>query len=80
MLSLTTNARLSQVAGTTRDAADISYDRAGERHTLIDTVPPALTDGQLRRSLLAMRAERSIRRADLCLLVVDLAAGITVGS
>ena len=28
---------VSEVAGTTRDAVDIPYDRAGERHTLIDT-------------------------------------------
>lgn len=70
---------VSEVAGTTRDAVDIPYDRAGERHTLIDTA------GLRQRSRMdssvevfsAMRAERSIRRADLCLLVVDLAAGIT---
>ncbi|HBM78901.1 MAG TPA: ribosome biogenesis GTPase Der [Verrucomicrobiales bacterium] len=70
---------VSEVAGTTRDAVDIPYDRAGERHTLIDTA------GLRKRSRMdtsvevfsAMRAERSIRRADLCLLVVDIAAGIT---
>ncbi|MCH2065307.1 MAG: ribosome biogenesis GTPase Der [Roseibacillus sp.] len=70
---------VSEVAGTTRDAVDIPYDRAGERHTLIDTA------GLRQRSRMdtsvevfsAMRAERSIRRADLCLLVVDLAAGIS---
>lgn len=69
---------VSEVAGTTRDAVDIPYDRAGERHTLIDTA------GLRQRSRMdtsvevfsAMRAERSIRRADLCLLVVDLSAGI----
>ena len=70
---------VSEVAGTTRDAVDVPYDRAGERHTLIDTA------GLRQRSRMdtsvevfsAMRAERSIRRADLCLLVVDIAAGIT---
>lgn len=70
---------VSEVAGTTRDAVDIPYDRAGERHTLIDTA------GLRQRSRMdtsvevfsAMRAERSIRRADLCLLVVDLSAGIS---
>ena len=70
---------VSEVAGTTRDAVDIPYDRAGERHTLIDTA------GLRQRSRMdtsvevfsAMRAERSIRRADLCLLVVDLSVGIS---
>ena len=70
---------VSEVAGTTRDSVDIPYDRAGERHTLIDTA------GLRQRSRMdssvevfsAMRAERSIRRADLCLLVVDLSAGIS---
>lgn len=70
---------VSEVAGTTRDAVDVPYDRAGERHTLIDTA------GLRQRSKMdtsvevfsAMRSERSIRRADICLLVIDLAAGIS---
>ena len=70
---------VSTLAGTTRDAVDIPYERDGEHHTLIDTA------GLRARSKMdtsvevfsAMRAERSIRRADLCLLVVDLAAGVT---
>jgi len=70
---------VSEVAGTTRDAVDIPYDRAGERHTIIDTA------GLRQRSRMdtsvevfsAMRAERSIRRADLCLLVIDLSAGLS---
>jgi GTP-binding protein len=70
---------VSELPGTTRDAVDIPYDRAGERHTLIDTA------GLRQRSRMdssvevfsAMRAERSIRRADICLLVVDLVAGVS---
>lgn len=70
---------VSALAGTTRDSVDIPYDRAGERHTLIDTA------GLRQRSRMdtsvevfsAMRAERSIRRADLCLLVVDLSVGVS---
>jgi GTP-binding protein len=69
---------VSEVAGTTRDAVDIPYVRDGEKHNLIDTA------GLRKRSSMedavevfsAMRSERSIRRADLCLLVVDLAAGV----
>lgn len=70
---------VSDIAGTTRDSVDIPYLRDGERHTLIDTA------GLRQRSKMdtsvevfsAMRAERSIRRADLCLLTVDLANGVT---
>jgi len=70
---------VSEIAGTTRDAVDIPYEFMGEQHTLIDTA------GIRRRTKMdssvevfsAMRAERSIRRADICLLVVDCAEGIS---
>ncbi len=70
---------VSDVAGTTRDAVDIPYERGGTPFVLIDTA------GMRRRSrressvevFSAMRSERSIRRASLCLLVIDLAAGVT---
>ncbi|MDP0490536.1 MAG: ribosome biogenesis GTPase Der [Verrucomicrobiota bacterium JB023] len=69
---------VSNIAGTTRDAVDIPYTRDGERHTLIDTA------GLRQRSKMdtsvevfsAMRTERSVRRSDLCLLVIDLDAGV----
>jgi len=69
---------VSDVAGTTRDAVDIPYVWGNERHNLIDTA------GLRKRSSMedsvevfsAMRSERSIRRADICLLVIDLAAGV----
>ena len=68
---------VSEIAGTTRDAVDIPYEFMGELHTLIDTA------GLRRRTKMdssvevfsAMRAERSIRRADICLLVIDCAEG-----
>jgi len=70
---------VSDVAGTTRDALDIPYVRGGEKHTLIDTA------GLRQRSKMdtsvevfsAMRTERSIRRADICLLVIDASIGVT---
>lgn len=70
---------VSPIAGTTRDSLDIPYSFQGEEHTLIDTA------GMRRRSkqdtsvevFSSMRAQRSIRRCDLCLLTIDLAAGIT---
>lgn len=70
---------VSELPGTTRDAIDITYRRAGEDFLFIDTA------GIRRRArhstsvevFSVMRAERSIRRADLCILTVDLTEGVT---
>ncbi|MBT8037627.1 MAG: ribosome biogenesis GTPase Der [Verrucomicrobiae bacterium] len=70
---------VSDIAGTTRDAVDVPYEFLGELHTLIDTA------GIRRRTKMdssvevfsAMRAERSIRRSDICLLVIDCAEGVS---
>jgi len=70
---------VSEIAGTTRDSVDIPYEHRGELHTLIDTAglrPRSRMDTSV-EVFSAMRAERSIRRADICLLVVDVAAGIS---
>ncbi len=70
---------VSDVAGTTRDAVDIPYERGGARYTLIDTA--GIRKRTKRDSSVevfsVMRSERSIRRADLCLLVIDSAGGVT---
>ncbi|MFL6539539.1 MAG: ribosome biogenesis GTPase Der, partial [Chthoniobacterales bacterium] len=70
---------VSNIPGTTRDAVDISYEREGEKYLLIDTA------GMRARSkhstsvevFSVMRAERTIRRADLCVLVIDITTGVT---
>src|SRR5881398_742216 len=70
---------VSELPGTTRDAIDILYERDGRKFVFIDTA------GIRRRGkhsssvevFSVMRAERSIRRADLCVLVVDLTMGVT---
>ncbi|MFN2508610.1 MAG: ribosome biogenesis GTPase Der, partial [Chthoniobacterales bacterium] len=70
---------VSEIPGTTRDAVDIGYEREGEKFLLIDTA------GMRARSkhstsvevFSVMRAERTIRRADLCVLVIDLTSGVT---
>ena len=70
---------VSELPGTTRDAVDILYERDRENFVLIDTA------GIRRRGkhsssvevFSVMRAERSIRRADLCVLIVDLTSGVT---
>ncbi len=72
---------VSDIAGTTRDSVDVPYERDGKPYLLIDTAG-------LRRRMKrdtsvevfsAMRTEKAIRRADLCLLVIDANAGITTG-
>lgn len=71
---------VSDVAGTTRDAIDIPCEISGKKYTLIDTA------GLRRKAKIhdvvetfsAMQATKSIRRADLCLLMVDCASGITM--
>src|SRR6266853_5272505 len=70
---------VSQLPGTTRDAIDIIYERDDWRCVFIDTA------GIRRRGKVSssaevfsvMRAERSIRRADLCVLIIDLTMGVT---
>lgn len=70
---------VSELAGTTRDAIDIAYERDGKQFLFIDTA------GIRRRNkhsssvevFSVMRAERSIRRANFCILIVDLSAGVT---
>ena len=70
---------VSELPGTTRDSVDIGYERDGRQFRFIDTA------GMRRRGKLSssvevfsvMRAERSIQRADLCVLIVDLTSGVT---
>lgn len=70
---------VSDVAGTTRDAVDVPYERDGKAYLLIDTA------GIRKRTkrdtsvevFSVMRSERSIRRADICLLVIDASSGVT---
>ena len=70
---------VSELSGTTRDAIDISYRRDDQQFLFIDTA------GIRRRGkhstsaevFSVMRAERSIRRAQFCVLIVDLTMGVT---
>jgi GTPase len=70
---------VSELPGTTRDSVDISYERGSQKFLLIDTA------GIRRRGkqsssvevFSVMRSERSIRRADLCILIFDLTMGVT---
>ncbi|MDP9292224.1 MAG: ribosome biogenesis GTPase Der [Verrucomicrobiota bacterium] len=70
---------VSDVAGTTRDAVDVPYERDGRSYTLIDTagIRPRGKHGTSVEVFSVMRAERSIRRADLCVIVIDATAKVT---
>lgn len=70
---------VSDVAGTTRDAIDVPYFHNNQPYVLIDTAgmrPRSKRDTSV-EVFSAMRSEKAIRRADICLLVIDIAAGIT---
>jgi GTPase len=75
----TERAIVSKLPGTTRDAVDISYQRGKQRLLFIDTA--GIRRRQRHSSSVevfsVMRAERSIRRADLCVLVLDATQGVT---
>ncbi len=70
---------VSSVAGTTRDAIDTPFEKNGKKYTLIDTAgirrKRAVEDDVEYYSVL--RAFDAVRRADVCLLVVDCNEGLT---
>jgi GTP-binding protein len=70
---------VSNLPGTTRDAVDISYRRGGQELVLIDTagIRPRPRHSTSVEVFSVMRSERTIRRADLCVLVVDAITGAT---
>ena len=70
---------VSDIAGTTRDAIDIPYTHGDKPYMLIDTAgmrPRSKRDTSV-EVFSAMRSEKAIRRSDICLLVIDIALGIT---
>lgn len=70
---------VSELPGTTRDAVDILYERAEQKFLLIDTagIRARSKHSSSVEVFSVMRAERTIRRADLCILVIDLTSGVT---
>lgn len=70
---------VSPISGTTRDAVDVPYERGGQPYILIDTAG-IRARGKVDNSVevfSVMRSENGIRRADLCVLVIDATAGVT---
>lgn len=70
---------VSPVSGTTRDAIDIPYQRGNRSYTLIDTagIRPRGKQENSVEVFSVMRSEKTIKRADLCVLVVDASMGVT---
>lgn len=69
---------VSDVAGTTRDAVDVTVERNGQEYRFVDTA------GIRRRKkveygnefLMVNRALKAVRRSDVALLVIDVVDGI----
>ena len=70
---------VSDIAGTTRDAIDSSYEKDGQKYVLIDTA------GMRKRGKINENVERysvvralsAVDRADVCLIMIDAEEGIT---
>ena len=70
---------VTPLAGTTRDAVDTRFEQSGKAYTIIDTAgirrKRSVEDDVEYYSVL--RAFDAVRRADVCLLVVDAGEGLT---
>ena len=70
---------VTPLAGTTRDAVDTRFEQGGNAYTIIDTAgirrKRSVEDDVEYYSVL--RAFDAVRRADVCLLVVDAGEGLT---
>lgn len=70
---------VSPVAGTTRDALDILYENEGQKYLLIDTagIRRKKAEKEVVDKFAAIRTEEAIKRADVCLLILDSYEGFT---
>ena len=71
---------VSPIAGTTRDSIDVPLTVEGRAFTLIDTagIRRKKSEGEVVDKFAAVRTERAIDRADVCVLVLDAEQGMTV--
>ncbi|EFB42390.1 hypothetical protein pah_c009o032 [Parachlamydia acanthamoebae str. Hall's coccus] len=71
---------VSPIPGTTRDSVDVSFTHNEHAYTLIDTagIRRKHSEHEVVDKFAAIRTERAIARADICLLVLDSQQGITV--
>lgn len=71
---------VSPIPGTTRDSVDVSFTYNDQLFTLIDTAGIRRKGGEheVVDKFAAIRTERAIERADICLLLLDSEAGVTI--
>lgn len=70
---------VSPIPGTTRDSIDIPFEYQGTQFNLIDTagIKRKHAEHEVVEKFAAIRTERAIERADICLLMLDAQQGIT---
>lgn len=70
---------VSPIPGTTRDSIDISFTYEDQFYTLIDTagIRRKKSENEVVDKFAAIRTERAIERADVCLLMLDAQQGLT---
>lgn len=70
---------VSPISGTTRDSVDVPYSRGAQNYILIDTagIRPKTKRSDSVEIFSVMRSEGSVKRADLCCLVLDASQGVS---
>lgn len=70
---------VSPIPGTTRDSVDVSFTHAEQAYTLIDTagIRRKGAEHEVVDKFAAIRTDRAIERADLCVLILDVQEGMT---
>lgn len=71
---------VSDIPGTTRDSIDVELEIEGNKYLLIDTagIRKKKSENEAVEKFAAVRTERAIDRADVCLLVFDAQQGLTI--
>lgn len=71
---------VSNIPGTTRDAIDVPVDIDGERYLLIDTAGIRRKKGEKEvvDKFAALRTEKAMERAEVCLVIFDATVGLTI--
>lgn len=71
---------VSDIAGTTRDAIDTPFEYRGQKYVIIDTAgmrrKRAIDDDTVEQYSV-MRSLNAVRRADVCLIVMDAGVGLS---
>jgi GTP-binding protein len=70
---------VSPIAGTTRDSIDIDIEVGGKLYRLIDTagIRRKQAEHEVVDKFAAIRTQRAIERADICIMVLDAEEGMT---